>query len=43
MFLAQEKALYQNLNMLVPQSGGLIGYFWSPAEYEQTIRERLAN
>lgn len=26
-----------------PQSGGLIGYFWSPAEYEQEIRDRLSN
>lgn len=34
MFLAQEKALYQSLNMMKTQSGGLIGYFWSPAEVE---------
>ena len=43
MFLAQEKALYLSLNMMKPQSGGLVGYFWSPAEYEQEIRDRLAN
>jgi V-type H+-transporting ATPase subunit a len=43
MFLAQEKALYLSLNMMKPQSGGLIGYFWSPAEYEQKIREGLSN
>jgi V-type H+-transporting ATPase subunit a len=43
MFLAQEKALYLSLNMMKPQSGGLIGYFWSPAEYEQQIRDTLAN
>lgn len=34
MFLAQEKALYQSLNMMKQQAGGLIGYFWAPAEYE---------
>jgi V-type H+-transporting ATPase subunit a len=43
MFLAQEKALYLSLNMMKPQSGGLIGYFWSPAEYEQEIRDTLGN
>ena len=24
------------------QGGGLLGYFWAPAEYEQTVRDRLA-
>jgi hypothetical protein len=43
MFLAQEKALYQSLNMMKTQSGGLIGYFWSPGEYEQEIRDRLSS
>jgi len=34
MFLAQEKALYQSLNTMKTQAGGLIGYFWAPAECE---------
>jgi len=32
MFLAQEKNLYQNLNMMKEQNQSMIGYFWAPAE-----------
>lgn len=42
MFLAQEKALYQSLNMMKTQSGGLIGYFWAPTEFESKIQMDLA-
>lgn len=43
MFLAQEKALYQSLNMMKSQSGGLIGYFWAPTEFESKISQELAS
>ena len=43
MFLAQEKALYQNLNMMKRQNNILIGYFWAPLEYENKIRGALQN
>jgi V-type H+-transporting ATPase subunit a len=43
MFLAQEKALYQSLNTMKAYSGGLIGYFWAPAEQETEIMNKLAS
>jgi hypothetical protein len=43
MFLAQEKALYQNLNTMKRQNNILIGYFWAPLEYENKIRTALQN
>lgn len=43
MFLAQEKALYQSLNMMRAQNDRLFGYFWAPTEYEHEIRSNLAN
>lgn len=43
MFLAQEKALYQNLNMMKSQNDFLIGYYWSPAEFEHDIKTALSN
>lgn len=41
MFLAKEKALYQNLNMMKRQNNILIGFFWAPLEYENVIRLSL--
>jgi len=43
MFLSQEKALYQTLNMMRAQNDRLFGYFWAPVEYEHDIRTGLAN
>lgn len=37
MFLAQEKALYQNMNMLKSQSQRFTGFFWAPVESERDI------
>jgi hypothetical protein len=34
MFLAQEKALYENLNMTKSQNNSFIGFFWAPVEEE---------
>jgi V-type H+-transporting ATPase subunit a len=41
MFLAQEKALYQNLNTMKRQNQTYIGFFWAPVENEQFIREKI--
>lgn len=41
MFIAKEKALYQNLNMMKWQSQSFIGYFWAPLEEETKIRASL--
>jgi len=41
MFLAQEKTLYQTLNMMKSQKDYLLGYYWSPAEYEFNIKTAL--
>ena len=43
MFLAKEKALYLNLNMMKWQNQCFIGYFWAPLEYENQIRTGLQN
>jgi len=43
MFLAKEKALYLNLNMMKWQNQCFIGYFWAPIEYENKIRAGLSN
>lgn len=43
MFLAKEKALYLNLNMMKWQNQCFIGYFWGPNEYENKIRSALQN
>lgn len=32
MFLAKEKALYQNMNMMVLQNQTFIAYFWAPID-----------
>jgi hypothetical protein len=37
MFLAKEKALYLNLNLMKFQSQNFIGYFWAPLELENII------
>jgi hypothetical protein len=41
MFLAQEKALYQNLNTMKRQNQTYIGFFWAPVENEQFIKEKI--
>jgi len=43
MFLAQEKALYQNLNMMKLQNQTFIGFFWAPIENEQFIYGKIQN
>lgn len=43
MFLAQEKALYQSLNMMRAQNDRLFGYFWAPVEYEHDIKTDLSS
>lgn len=43
MFLAQEKALYLNLNQMKSQSDRLLGYFWAPSEFEHDIRTALSS
>lgn len=42
MFLAKEKALYQTLNMMKMQNTTFIGYFWSPAEQESEVMNKIA-
>ena len=41
MFIAKEKALYKNLNMLRAQHQSLIGFFWAPVERENDIIARV--
>jgi len=41
MFLAQEKALYKNLNMLKAQNQTFIGFFWAPVENEKAIIDKI--
>lgn len=43
MFLAKEKALYLNLNMMKWHNQCFIGYFWAPLEYENKIQTGLQN
>ena len=43
MFLAQEKALYENLNTMKHQNQTFIGFFWAPVENEQYIVKKIVD
>ena len=43
MFIARQKLLYVNLNMLRQQQHVLIGYFWAPLLQQNVIQTHLAN
>jgi len=43
MFLAKEKALYQNLNTMKRQNQTFIGFFWAPVEQEAYIMSKIEN
>jgi vacuolar-type H+-ATPase subunit I/STV1 len=40
MFLAKEKALYQNMNNLKAESNTFIGFFWTATKNEDKIIEK---
>lgn len=42
-FVAKEKNLYLQLNLMKVGVSAYIGYFWSPDEEEPKVREVLAN
>jgi len=42
MFLAKEKALYQTLNMMRPQSSSYVGFYWAPLELQEMITYNLS-
>ena len=43
MFLAQEQALYQNMNMMRAANQRFIGYFWAPVENEKEITQSICS
>jgi len=41
MFLAKEKALYKNMNMMKQQNQMFVGFYWAASEYEAQIKQTI--